>query len=103
MNNNEDIEDIAEDNVQLGNYHIEVPEGMEYMVDQFSTFATKDKNGEPSEWKISPKIVKDWMVRFGQIKFKEGQDEAFSRVIELIGPNMNEETRKGLMFLINEK
>lgn len=103
MRNDKDLEDIAEEGVQLGNYHIEVPEEMQYMVDQFNTFATKDINGEPANWLVSPKIVRDWMIRFGKVKFKEGHDNAFEKVVDIIGSNMNKETREALTFLINEQ
>lgn len=98
----EDIEDASESGEQLGNYHIEVPKNMEYMIDQFNTFATKDSNGEPSKWLVTPKVVKDWIVRFGKARFSAGQDEAFDRVIGLLGSNMSRETREALTFLINE-
>lgn len=96
------ISDIEEEPT-LGNFHIEIPEETKYMMDQFDTFYNNNENGGSSRWMISPNVVKDWVMRFGEMRFISGQREAFDRVIEIVGPNINKETKEALMFLINEK
>jgi hypothetical protein len=72
-------------------------------MDQFDTFYDNNETGGSSRWMVTPTNVKRWVERLAQDMFKAGQDEAFDRVIDLIGPNMNEDTRIALEFLINEK
>jgi hypothetical protein len=94
------IDDTSQDS--LGNYHIEVPEEVQYLLDQFSTFYNKNENGGSSRWMVTPDTVKRWVIMFGELRFKAGKDDAFNRVVEIIGSNINEETREALTFLINE-
>jgi len=96
------LTDTDEEEAILGNCHVDLPEEAKYMMDQFDTLYKKCEDGSVV-WQVTPSIVRDWVIRYGEMRFKNGKDDAFDRVKGIVSHNVDMEIIEALEFLINEQ